>query len=65
MEEEKSSQNSALEGVDEDRPFYKEAAKYWAKVEPTDEGMLGGLGSLSQFDIQNSEKLLKEIFEVK
>jgi len=47
------------------RPFYADAAKYWSKVEPTVDGMLGGLGDLSQLDIQNSEKLLKEMSQVR
>jgi protein N-terminal methyltransferase len=48
----------------EEEPFYSDAAKYWAKIEPTDNGMLGGLGHLSRLDVQNSEKLLKNLFKI-
>jgi len=47
-----------------DQPFYSDAAKYWANIEPTDDGMLGGLGHLSRIDVQNSERILKTVFKL-
>lgn len=46
----------------------KESAKYWEDVEPTVDGMLsgknGGLGYLSDADIENSEEFLKTLSKV-
>jgi hypothetical protein len=48
----------------EDQPFYKDGAKYWTAIEPTVDGMLGGLGFLSDIDIKNSERFLKTLLKV-
>jgi protein N-terminal methyltransferase len=48
-----------------DQAFYKDGAKYWEKIEPTVDGMLGGLGKLDRIDIQASERFLKNILKVK
>ena len=43
---------------------YKHAADYWANVDPTVDGMLGGFGKVSQIDIEGSNKLIKALFKV-
>lgn len=43
--------------------FYSKGAKYWEKVEPTVDGMLGGLGYLNNIDIKDSERFLKGLFK--
>jgi len=48
----------------EDQPFYTDGAKYWTEIEPTVDGMLGGLGHLSDIDIKNSERFLKTLLKV-
>lgn len=48
----------------EDSAFYEDGAKYWEDVEPTVDGMLGGLGFLSDIDIKNSERFLKTLSKV-
>lgn len=60
---------SADNGPDKDKdkplePVYTKSAAYWSNIEPTVDGMLGGLGSLSKIDIQSSEKFLKTLFKV-
>jgi len=44
--------------------FYGDAVKYWDEVEPTVNGMLGGLGFLSEIDIKSSEEFLKTLSEL-
>lgn len=48
----------------EDSAFYGDAVKYWDEIEPTVDGMLGGLGFLSEIDIQSSEEFLKTLSKV-
>lgn len=48
----------------EEREFYTEAAKYWERVPPTVDGMLGGFGFISQIDIKGSTQFLRSLFEV-
>ncbi len=48
----------------EDSTFYKDADQYWKAVDATTDGMLGGLGFLSDIDIKNSERFLKTMFKV-
>jgi len=51
---------------DKDEPhFYNHGAEYWGKIEPTVDGMLGGLGHLTNIDIQHSEQFLKTLMKVK
>ncbi|KAI9577686.1 alpha N-terminal protein methyltransferase 1 [Glossina fuscipes] len=41
--------------------FYLNAQKYWAKIPPTVNGMLGGLGYINALDIQGSNCFLREL----
>ena len=45
--------------------FYTDAAKYWEKIPPTLDGMLGGFGFISQTDIGGSNVFLKSLFKVR
>lgn len=45
--------------------FYTNAKLYWASIDPTIDGMLGGFGDLSLSDIYSSDQFLKEIFKMK
>lgn len=45
--------------------FYENAQKYWSKIAPTVDGMLGGLSVLAPTDIQSSSQFLSEIFKMK
>ncbi|KAK2580985.1 hypothetical protein KPH14_006045 [Odynerus spinipes] len=45
--------------------FYTAAAKYWDRVPPTVDGMLGGFGFLSQTDVKGSTHFLNKLFELK
>ncbi|CAL8143788.1 unnamed protein product [Orchesella dallaii] len=45
--------------------FYDEGAEYWAKIEPTVNGMLGGLGYLNNGDIKDSERFLKGMMKAR
>lgn len=44
--------------------FYTAAAKYWDRIPPTIDGMLGGFGFISQTDIKGSTVFLRSLFEV-
>jgi protein N-terminal methyltransferase len=44
--------------------FYSGGANYWATQEASDNGMLGGLGHLSEIEIQNSEQFLKSLLRL-
>ncbi|XP_077281915.1 N-terminal methyltransferase isoform X2 [Temnothorax americanus] len=44
--------------------FYTAAAKYWDRIPPTVNGMLGGFGFISQTDIKGSTLFLKSLFEL-
>lgn len=44
--------------------FYTAAAKYWDRIPPTVDGMLGGFGFISQTDIKGSTHFLKTLFEL-
>lgn len=48
----------------EKETFYTEAVKYWDKIPPTVDGMLGGFGFTSQTDIQGSKAFLNCLFKV-
>lgn len=45
--------------------FYNAAAKYWDRIPPTVDGMLGGFGFISQTDIKGSVHFLKSLLELK
>lgn len=45
--------------------FYIAAAKYWDRIPPTVDGMLGGFGFISHTDIKGSTHFLKSLFEVR
>uniref|UniRef100_T1IR29 Alpha N-terminal protein methyltransferase 1 n=1 Tax=Strigamia maritima TaxID=126957 RepID=T1IR29_STRMM len=53
-----------VEASDKDQ-FYTVAKKYWEKIPPTIDGMLGGFGYISNTDIQGSEKFLKPLLVAK
>ena len=42
-----------------DGVFYADAKKYWSKVSPTVDGMLGGYSHISSTDIGGSARFLK------
>ncbi|XP_012534562.1 N-terminal Xaa-Pro-Lys N-methyltransferase 1 [Monomorium pharaonis] len=44
--------------------FYTAAAKYWDRIPPTLDGMLGGFGFISQTDIKGSTLFLKSLFQL-
>lgn len=44
--------------------FYTAAAKYWDRIPPTLDGMLGGFGFISQTDIKGSMFFLRSLFEL-
>ncbi|XP_032684887.1 N-terminal Xaa-Pro-Lys N-methyltransferase 1 [Odontomachus brunneus] len=44
--------------------FYTAAAKYWDRIPPTVDGMLGGFGFVSQTDIKGSMVFLRSLFEL-
>lgn len=45
--------------------FYANAQKYWSRIAPTVDGMLGGLSVIAPTDIQSSSQFLSEIFKMK
>ena len=61
MQEPRYIANACQEYQDE---FYTAAAKYWDRIPPTVDGMLGGFGFISQTDIKGSTLFLKSLFEV-
>ncbi|KYN28973.1 PREDICTED: N-terminal Xaa-Pro-Lys N-methyltransferase 1 [Trachymyrmex cornetzi] len=61
MQEPRYIANACQEYQDE---FYTAAAKYWDRIPPTVDGMLGGFGFISQTDIKGSTLFLKSLFEI-
>lgn len=55
----KPIQISSISLPDRDK-FYKDAEKYWASVEPTIDGMLGGLTELDASDCKFSLKMIEK-----
>ncbi|XP_019557547.3 N-terminal Xaa-Pro-Lys N-methyltransferase 1 [Aedes albopictus] len=51
--------------TEKDDKYYQDAKKYWSKISPTVDGMLGGFGSISFTDIRGSEQFLKNLFKLK
>lgn len=47
-----------------DGQFYKKAAKYWANVPATIDGVLGGYGHVSDIDIEGSKLFLTHILSL-
>lgn len=47
------------------KSFYTNAQKYWSTIDPTIDGMLGGLSSISASDIQGSQQFLQELYKTK
>uniref|UniRef100_A0A1Q3FJM2 Alpha N-terminal protein methyltransferase 1 n=1 Tax=Culex tarsalis TaxID=7177 RepID=A0A1Q3FJM2_CULTA len=45
--------------------YYQDARKYWSRIAPTVDGMLGGFGSISFTDIRGSDAFLKNLFKLK
>lgn len=45
--------------------YYQDARKYWSRIAPTVDGMLGGFGSISFTDIRGSDQFLKNLFKMK
>lgn len=62
---EKSVKRVKLEDAKERDQFYAVAKKYWEKIPPTIDGMLGGFGCISNIDIQGSLKFLKPFLVAK
>ncbi|XP_050350765.1 N-terminal Xaa-Pro-Lys N-methyltransferase 1-like [Nymphalis io] len=48
----------------DDSKFYKKAAKYWANVPATIDGVLGGYGHISDIDINGSKVFLNNILSL-
>lgn len=44
--------------------FYQKAARYWANVPATIDGVLGGFGHISDIDIKGSRQFLSEILSL-
>ena len=49
---------------EKENEFYSDAAKYWEKIPPTVNGMLGGFGFISKTDVEGSSIFLKSLFKV-
>lgn len=45
--------------------FYSNAQKYWSNIEPTIDGMLGGLSMIDATDVKGSTQFLSELFKMK
>lgn len=45
--------------------FYGDAQKYWSGIAATDDGMLGGFGSISHIDVRGSINFLQELYKMK
>ncbi|XP_055620906.1 N-terminal Xaa-Pro-Lys N-methyltransferase 1-A isoform X2 [Toxorhynchites rutilus septentrionalis] len=57
-------QNNDEQPPKEDK-YYQDAKKYWSKISPTVDGMLGGFGSISFTDTRGSDLFLKNLFKMK
>uniref|UniRef100_A0A7S3EDY7 Alpha N-terminal protein methyltransferase 1 n=1 Tax=Rhodosorus marinus TaxID=101924 RepID=A0A7S3EDY7_9RHOD len=44
--------------------WYQKAKEYWTNVEPTVDGMLGGLGKLSDLDVRTSKEFIRSLEKV-
>lgn len=44
--------------------FYEKAEKYWANVDPTLNGVLGGFGWISSADVRGSDNFLTKVLKV-
>ena len=53
----------SINGTKTGEEFYKNAKKYWNKVEPTIDGMLGGFTQITSVDIKSSKRFLSKYFE--
>lgn len=45
--------------------FYTNAQQYWSNIEPTLDGMLGGLSVIDTADVKGSSRFLNELFKMK
>lgn len=45
--------------------FYKNAQQYWSRIDPTIDGMLGGLSQIDTTDVNGSSRFLNELFKMK
>ncbi|KAI8779352.1 N-terminal Xaa-Pro-Lys N-methyltransferase 1-A [Biomphalaria glabrata] len=45
-------------------PFYADAKDYWAKIDPTVDGMLGGFAKISPTDINGSKAFLRPFLKI-
>lgn len=45
--------------------FYSNAQKYWSSIEPTIDGMLGGLSMIDSTDVNASKQFLNDLFKMK
>lgn len=45
--------------------FYKNAQRYWSHIDPTIDGMLGGLSMIDTTDVNGSTRFLNELFKMK
>lgn len=45
--------------------FYSNAQKYWSSIEPTIDGMLGGLSMIDSTDVKGSLQFLNDLFKMK
>lgn len=45
--------------------FYKNARRYWSHIDPTIDGMLGGLSIIDTSDVKGSTRFLNDLFKMK
>lgn len=45
--------------------FYKNAQEYWSRIDPTIDGMLGGLSVIDPTDVKGSSQFLNDLFKLK
>ncbi|KAH9490204.1 N-terminal Xaa-Pro-Lys N-methyltransferase 1-A [Bulinus truncatus] len=56
--------SNAIEEPKNYDPFYSDAKDYWAKVDPTVNGMLGGFAKISPIDINGSKAFLRPFLKI-
>ncbi|EDS38942.1 ad-003 [Culex quinquefasciatus] len=63
--EEEQVPTEPIPTVKQEDKYYQDARKYWSRIAPTVDGMLGGFGSISFTDIRGSDQFLKNLFKMK
>ncbi|XP_055319335.1 alpha N-terminal protein methyltransferase 1 [Sitodiplosis mosellana] len=68
VESETSSDDAGPPTADEffkSPDFYKNAQQYWSRIDPTIDGMLGGLSIIDTTDVNGSARFLNQLFKMK